>query len=133
MRRRPELVPLSWEHHRALEEALRLRRTSPATLEADIARALAHLDGDGATHMWLEEQVVLPALGDPLLAAQVEAEHEALRASAAALRGRPTVAAARALGEALASHVRFEERIVLPAVEARAGEAALARVAAALR
>jgi hypothetical protein len=132
MRRRPELVSLSWDHHPALEVALRLRRTTEATLAGDVGRAMRFFGEEAATHMRLEDHVVLPALGDPVLAAQVAGEHVALRAAAGRLREAPSVDAARALGADLAGHVRFEERIVFPALESRLAEDALAEVGALL-
>lgn len=63
-------------------------------------------------------------------------DHETIRAHAAALAGgdhrADVVAAARALGERLAAHVRFEERVLFELLERRLSAADLARLGAAV-
>lgn len=119
MKRSPELAPLSRDHHVALEHALRLRRASPSDVETTVAVFLAFLLGDGGRHFAREESVLLPALPAGAVEAgeRLVAEHARIRRSAEALGDRPSVAAAHALGELVAAHVRFEERELFPMLE----------------
>jgi hemerythrin-like domain-containing protein len=67
---------------------------------------------------------------------RVRDEHEAIRARAGALAEQRTaeeaLGAARALGERLAAHVRFEERELFPTLERRLTDAELADLGAAV-
>ncbi|WP_372789461.1 hemerythrin domain-containing protein [Paraconexibacter sp.] len=138
MRRSPQLVPLSHEHHVALEAALRLRRAEATDVEDAVARFAAFWDDVGEAHFAREDDV-LGAVGsdDPPLAERVRqmtAEHHEIRGLAAAvLAGTPDVTAARSLGERLNDHVRFEERELFPLIEERLAPEALERVGQALR
>jgi hemerythrin-like domain-containing protein len=141
MKRSPELTPLSRDHHHALEAARRLRRADDATL----VDALAHF-GDfwqraGLRHFEIEEQFLLPAIGRDdaewaEAAARVEREHEELRAGAAGVLAGDSAAdlreRARALGELLNQHVRFEERHLFPLLEQRLAPDQLASLGAAI-
>lgn len=124
MKRHPALVPLSREHHQVLLLAQGLRTDGPPTLrdalpadvEARAAHALAKWDEELAPHFALEEESLLPALEgvDAALdaeVAKVREEHAAIRALIARVRNREALASSlNALGEALLSHVRAEER-----------------------
>lgn len=120
MKRTPELIPLSHDHHHALDVARRLRRAD----EHDLDDVRAYLDEflrtRGAEHFDVEERMFTPerCADDPRWAAAVArmlAEHEDIRARAATVTD---VAAAHALGDALHDHVRFEERELFAIVEA---------------
>jgi hemerythrin-like domain-containing protein len=82
-------------------------------------------------HFRIEDEVLLPALrrvGAGSLAARTEADHAFLRTTVVAARqGEGT--AARAFGERLSDHVRFEERELFPACEAALSADVLATVA----
>jgi hypothetical protein len=119
MKRSPELAPLSRDHHVALQHALRLRRATEEDLEATVAVFLAFLLGEGGRHFVQEESILLPALpaGAANVGARLVVEHARIRGDARELGARPTVAAAHALGELLAAHVRFEERELFPMLE----------------
>ena len=119
MKRSPELAPLSRDHHVALERALRLRRATPADVEAAVAAFRAFFAADGERHFEQEERLLLPAVParDAALAERVRAEHADIRTRAAELGTPPDVARARELGEALTAHVRFEERQLFPRLE----------------
>jgi len=62
----------------------------------------------------------------------VWAEHREIRAAAAALADASSLHAARALGELLAAHVRFEERTLFPLVEERLSHDGLVELGRAL-
>ena len=83
--------------------------------------------GHGIAHFEIEERLILPALpaGDADWSAGVERvqrEHAAVRRQAGELLapgGRTQVDLARALGELLNDHVRFEERELFVLLEER--------------
>lgn len=123
MKRSAALTPLSHDHQHALAVALELRRGS------DPARArqafLEFVEAEGEAHFRLEEEIVLPFVAaelpehDPDVVRMLE-EHSALRARAASLAADPDAQTPelRATGELLLNHVRFEERVLFPRVEA---------------
>jgi hypothetical protein len=110
------------------------RRADEATLDAAIAGFQEFFEREGRRHFAIEEELVLPALpaDDPEWAAGVERvrdDHAAIRAAAGALGD---AADARALGERLNDHVRFEERTLFPLIERRLAGAELERLGAAI-
>jgi hemerythrin-like domain-containing protein len=137
VRRSAALAPLSRDHHHALDAALRLRRAEPDTVADAIAHFHRFFDRDGRRHFAIEEALLLPALpaDDPEWApcvARVRDDHDAIRAAASALAdpgsAHDPVAAARALGERLNAHVRFEERTLFEILEQRLPAPELARL-----
>lgn len=139
MKRSPQLIPLSHEHHVALEAALRLRRAQASDLGDAVDRFALFWNDVGADHFDREEEVLGPAAPSDDIVLQdgmrrMSAEHREIRALAdTVLAGPADVSAARALGERLNDHVRFEERELFPLIEARLDATALDEVARALR
>jgi hypothetical protein len=136
MKRSDALAPLSRDHHVALEAALRLRRAAREDAEVAIERFRAFWLRSGARHFEIDETLILPALppGDlewDAAAARMLAEHADVRARAQALDAEE-IDAVRELGERLAAHVRFEERVLFPLLEQRMGAAELAALGAAV-
>jgi hypothetical protein len=121
VKRTAELAPLSRDHHAALEHALKLRRASDGDLAVVVAAFLAFVVTDGRVHFAQEESLLAPAVPDDQvdLARRMRTEHEEILRRAEALGRRPDVASARALGELLSRHVRFEERELFPLLERR--------------
>ena len=122
MKRSPELAALSRDHHVALEAALFLRRADEDTLPAAVARFAEFWGQRGRRHFEIEEELLLPAISrddDEWAAAaeRIEREHAQIRAAADDLG--PDLERARALGELLNDHVRFEERQLFPMLEER--------------
>ncbi|MCA9530129.1 MAG: hemerythrin domain-containing protein [Myxococcales bacterium] len=127
MQRDRRLTGLSSEHHQSLVIARRLVRESGAWTAADGEEFAARFAAELEPHFRVEEQVLLPALreaGEVALVARTEADHAFFRAKLPAVRAGDG-AAARALGERLGDHVRFEERELFPACEARLDDAVL--------
>lgn len=131
MKRDARLRGLSSEHHQALVLARRLADAA-ATWTADDGEALARRFAlELEPHFLAEDEVLLPALraaGALELAERAAADHTFLRATLREVRagdGR----AARAFGERLQDHVRFEERELFPACEALLADAVLDEVA----
>jgi len=129
MQRHPSLIPISHEHHRALAQALFLRRAAEADAEAREAAVLEYLAFVGAElvpHMGREEANVFPlVLGDDEgreVVARLVAEHERLIELSHRLALEQETAATRPetlreIGELLNEHVRLEERVLLPLAE----------------
>jgi hemerythrin-like domain-containing protein len=119
MKRAPELMPLSREHHEALVLARRAcepGRADPATLREQVLRRWGE---QFEPHFAAEEQVLLPALdaaGAGAEASAARADHAQLRALVQGLRaGAP--GCLRAWGEAMRAHVQWEERHLFPLAE----------------
>jgi hemerythrin HHE cation binding domain-containing protein len=127
MKRSAALAPLSRDHQHALDAALRLRRADCQTVADAVAHFQQFLEREGRRHFAIEERLLLPALpADAEWApyvARVRDDHATIRAAAATLADPSQmddpVGSARALGERLATHVRFEERAVFDILERR--------------
>lgn len=127
MQRHAFLQDLSREHHTALRLALDARR---AAASGDAARIRAQAEtcrrcyaDEIDAHFRIEESELLPRLqadGDAARTALVERtqrEHAELRTLVAKLAQADAATLAR-FAEALAAHVRFEERELFEAVQA---------------
>jgi iron-sulfur cluster repair protein YtfE (RIC family) len=143
MKRSAELRDLSVEHHHGLVAARRMRLAS--TGETPLAPAIEGFhqawQDEIAPHFRQEEEVLLPAFAraaaadDPLIARTLT-EHADLRRSVAELdeAGSPEERRRLAgeIGTALEAHIRFEERILFPAIETALAGPALAALGEAL-
>lgn len=140
MKRSKALAPLSREHHVALEVALRLRRADESDAAAVRAAFLDFFASEGEAHFSVEEGVLLPAVvgviptADPDVARMLQ-EHAEIRRRAAELTrdADASVATLLALGDLLDGHVRHEERVLFPRIEAALSDADLAQLAASLQ
>jgi hemerythrin-like domain-containing protein len=125
MKRDPRLQGLSSEHHHGLVLA---RRAAQGRVDA--AEVRRRFDAELRPHFAVEEEVILPALeaaGEVAFVERTRADHARLRELlAAAERGEPGRLAEFA--ETLERHIRFEERELFPAVEARLSQEQLDRV-----
>lgn len=108
MRRDPQLIQLSREHHAALRLAKQLLEVqSPPAAEA--LAAVARESAGLLSHFEQEERELLPQLlnyGEAQLAARLQDEHRQMRA----LLQADDAASLKLLGVLLGGHVRFEER-----------------------
>jgi len=134
MKRSAALTSLSHDHHHALDVARRLRRAGPEELDAARASLLEFWEPRGRRHFEIEERVLLTAIDDSdtewhAAARRVRDEHRRIREQVASLDGPDD---ARALGELLHDHVRFEERQLFALLQARLSEPELARLGAAI-
>lgn len=147
MKRHPSLQRLSRDHHHALVLAKRLLDLSDdadaLTLEAAGAHVLERWRAEVGPHFAAEEECLLPVFGRHAGARHPEiietlCQHVELRglADAVAADGAagtaPALETLRALGEGLRAHVRYEEGVLFPAVEAALDAPALARLIALL-
>jgi alkylhydroperoxidase/carboxymuconolactone decarboxylase family protein YurZ len=129
MKRSPELRDLSVEHHHGLVAARRMRKGSQG--ESPLAAAIEGFReawrDEIAPHFRREEEILLPAFAqvagaeDPMIVRTLT-EHVALRRAVAALEaardGAERQRLAGEIGTALEAHIRFEERVLFPAIEA---------------
>ena len=146
MKRHPTLRELSSDHHHGLVWAKRLATASD--IESDSARqqaretATAFLDfweQHTVPHFREEEEVLLPAFaryGDPASApiVQMLVEHVHIRRLVDDLRAqlqeeRLSSQTMREAGESLRAHIRHEENVVFPIIEAAMPEEAMAALA----
>lgn len=138
MKRAEALKPLSRQHHQGLAVAQRLRRVSPADVEAVRGAFLTFWEDEGRRHFRVEEELLLPAYvrhadSDSPEVVRVLTEHAEIRRDAAELSaGAVEVSQLRQLGELLAGHIRHEERVLFPAIEAALSEDEQLRLAAAM-
>jgi hemerythrin-like domain-containing protein len=138
MKRHPELRDFSEQHHHGLVAARRLRLAAQgeAPLEEAVARFLDAWYGEIQPHFRAEEETLLPEYArvmpadDPLIVRTLT-EHVGLRRVVRDLEravGEQQEILATVVGMALADHIRFEERVLFPAVEAAMEEAGLAEL-----
>jgi alkylhydroperoxidase/carboxymuconolactone decarboxylase family protein YurZ len=143
MKRRPELRSLSVEHRDGLIVARHLRRAAAGEEPLDaavtgLARAWREEIGP---HFAVEEAVLLPAFAHVAgegqeFVSRVLSDHVALRGEIARLEQASGEAERQRLagevGRALEAHIRFEERVLFPAIEAALSQEALATLGAQL-
>ncbi|MCL6264715.1 hemerythrin domain-containing protein [Craterilacuibacter sp. RT1T] len=116
MRRSPELVHLSREHHAALVQAKRIKGSNSSTDVLEVWPSVAFLT-ELEAHFDAEETMFAQYLVHlPRLAGQFSDDHKTLRALMRQLHA-GKLAALLAFGERLEAHVRFEERELFPALE----------------
>ena len=123
MKRDPSLEPLSHDHYEGLQFVARLRKgvrsgDDPASLLREMA---AFWQSHLAHHFSEEESVLLPLL-PPSASAMGERmlhEHGELkgRARSSGNEVEATLDAVTAFADALAAHIRFEERDLFPYLE----------------
>jgi len=116
MKRHPQLLLLSREHHGALKLARYARLAAESGSNAEIARLAQRVIELFASeldpHFQVEERDLLPLLaaaGEQSLVERTLAEHVVLRELAGQLRA-PDAATLARFAELLLAHVRFEER-----------------------
>jgi hemerythrin-like domain-containing protein len=138
MKRHPDLQSLSRDHHHALVVAQRLKHVDDKDAVAVRAAFLEFWRRHGQLHFRVEEEVLLPGFAgaggaeDPGVA-RVLRDHAEIRLRALQLHGKATsVEVQRELGELLAAHVRFEEGVLFPAIEAALSPEQLTGMASAL-
>ena len=139
MKRSDALAPLSRQHHQGLHVALGLKRAAREDAAAARERFLAFFEREGRRHFHVEEDVLLPAYArhgavDEPAVVRVLTEHVDLRRRAADLAGDadPALAELHELGRRLEAHIRHEERVLFPIIEAALPERELAALATAV-
>ncbi|GLV14065.1 hypothetical protein Heshes_17490 [Alicyclobacillus hesperidum] len=132
-KRHPSLQPLSRHHHHALVVALHLiRQELPSDeLRSELER---FWHNGGQEHFREEEEVLLPAyakhapLNRPEIV-QLLLEHVQVRSMVSQVCDEKRDDVMQELGKLLQSHVRNEEQVVFPMIEAALSESELERLA----
>ena len=131
MWRDERLRGLSSDHHQALVLASRLVKASlPSDVSAALDELLDRFDTSLDPHFRVEEALLLPALralGESELVHRTEEDHAWLRQEVARARGGASIDA-RAYGERLRAHVRFEEKELFERCQAVVPDEILNRV-----
>ncbi len=125
MKRDRRLHGLSSDHHHALLLARELAQHPGPWTPGDAAALVRRFEEELEPHFRVEEELMLPALGDDALVARALGDHAAMREL---VRGGDE-ASARSFGRRLFEHVRFEEEQLFPACEARLSDELLDAVA----
>ena len=119
MKRHPALIALSQDHHTALVWAKRAQRSSETDSTALMTQLITAFECELEPHFRTEERNILPVLerqGHHALVAQTLEEHRILCTEVDQMRA-GCAESLISFGAALVAHVRFEERIMFPAVE----------------
>ena len=129
MKRHPDLLQLSREHYGALKLARDARRAAESgdakELTALAQRVIERFAAELDPHFRVEEQgilVLLAEAGEHDLAGRTLADHAELRRLAKRL-ATPDAETLLSFADLLTAHVRFEEREVFEAAQARLGVA----------
>lgn len=135
MKRSDALAPLSRDHHHGLFAAQKLKNATTQNAAAARDEFLAFWEADLVGHFRLEEEVLLPAwarygAADHAAVIKVLVEHVELRRMAADVERDPTVAVEtlQEIGQTLHDHIRHEERVLFPLIEATLPEDELERL-----
>ena len=131
MKRHPDLLQLSREHYGALKLARDARRAAesgePDTVAALAQRVVEVFAAELDPHFCVEEQgilVLLAQAGQHELVERTRADHTELRRLATLLTD-PDAGTLSRFADLLATHVRFEEREVFEAAQARLAKASV--------
>ena len=136
LKRHPSLAPLSREHMSGLVQSRRLNQavgSTPRECRIALAAFTEAWSTELAPHFDDEEQLLIPfASGSER--ERLLSEHAELRALAEQAEATLSTAGSGAglclrLSTLLRDHIRWEERVLFPAIEARAGSAGLAALA----
>jgi iron-sulfur cluster repair protein YtfE (RIC family) len=126
------------QHHQGLFAALQLKRARQSSAAEARSVFLDFFEREGARHFRAEEELLLPAFArhsefDQPEIVRVLTEHVDLRRRALDLAASadPEPTALRELGKRLESHIRFEERVLFPMIEATLPADELVRLGAA--
>ena len=139
MKRSDALAQLSRDHHHGLVVAQQLNRATETNIAAARDAFLSFWEHEGHQHFRVEEDILLPAVArhhpptdDTIV--RVLTDHVDLRRRAADLAAdpSPTPDALHELGERLHAHIRHEERVLFPFVEAALSENEFIELAAAI-
>ncbi len=139
--RHETMKPLSRHHHHALMMAMKIRKTltddaTTETIDALKEELRQYWETGGNPHFREEEEILLPAYSRYASARHEEIiemlmEHMRIRALVAAIADEEgdSIAQIRELSEVLERHVRREERVIFPMMEAALPEDVMQKLA----
>lgn len=138
MIRHEAIAQLSRDHHKALLQAIALKRATDENAAAVATAFNEFFAREGNLHFQIEEQVLLPSYAryagvevavDPIVV-QVLHEHVELRALALRIEaGENSAQLLRETGSRLDDHVRLEERKLFPKIQEQLTDAQLTELA----
>jgi hemerythrin-like domain-containing protein len=134
VKRSEALAPLSRDHHVALVAAQQLTRATDASAPAAVQGFLAFWLDHGRRHFVIEEELLLPHLRPAAVEERAEVmrvivDHTWIRRAAHDLaETEADLERLHELGRRLTEHVRFEERVLFPALEGELEPDALDRL-----
>lgn len=118
MKRHVALEPFSRDHNVGLQLARELKEERPTAVEHFLSEWTRDLEDH-----FVEEERLLVGLCSPALGERLVQEHEAIREMVSRLPLVPS-----ALGVALEEHIRWEERVLFPAIELELTEESAAQL-----
>jgi hemerythrin-like domain-containing protein len=137
MERSEALTPLSRDHHHGLFVAMKLKRAERETAGAAKEEFLEFWHREGWRHFRIEEELLLPAYArhgssTDEAVVRVLTDHVDLRRAGRELEADAEVSLEflRELGGRLEAHIRHEERVLFPQIEAALPDEELARLGA---
>jgi iron-sulfur cluster repair protein YtfE (RIC family) len=139
VKRSDALAQLSRDHHHGLVVAQQLNRATETTAAAARDSFLRFWEHEGHEHFCIEEDLLLPVFArhqppthDAIV--RVLTDHVDLRRRAADLATdlSPTLDVLHDLGERLHAHIRHEERVLFPLLEAALTDHELSELATAI-
>jgi hemerythrin-like domain-containing protein len=123
MKRNTNLQPLSRQHHNALMAVLLLKKGVAKSADAEVMKrfVLSVWDNELKEHFRIEEQALsayLENMALSLLIGQMHKEHQIIKEMIDDfLSGSASLKLIEQFYQTLEQHIRFEERVLLPAVE----------------
>lgn len=143
-RRHDALMPLTHDHHHVLAKARALREAAKKGDAADLWKEaqgfVNFFAAEGELHFREEEEELVPIFGEslPPEAIGMLEDHVILRGHVRALAHEANVGSvdprtALQVAEGFAAHVRFEEKVLFPMIEATATKEQLAGITLAER
>lgn len=129
LERHPLLRPLSRDHHQGLLLCWRIRRelARPTGHERMLEECRAFFHSDLLLHFAVEEEAVFPVLGaDHPAVHRAVLEHR--RLSRLFLQTEDALHALSLIEDELEAHIRFEERVLFPAIQEAATDEELGRI-----
>ena len=130
MKRRPELQPLSREHHDGLLFSWKIRQGLKNNTSLD---SLASFTGwywknHIRPHFFQEEKILFACLPDHPMMNRVKAEHDLIRELVINIDQDPDSMDMIRLADIMETHIRFEERELFPSLETQLSPSQLAEV-----
>ena len=129
MKRNPNIVPLSKEHHFGLLHVWKIRQG----LKKEIAPAriaqyvVFHWEHEQKAHFEEEEKYLFPYITNKLIDQALE-EHHLLRDLIAQITTQPTATLLEEYATRLNDHIRYEERVLFPYMEENLSEEQLTEI-----
>ncbi len=123
MKRSEHLYPLSWQHHDLLMAVLLVKKGVRNNTSAEVLSSfLAHVwDSILSKHIKIEEEAFCFSVSQPELSAyyqRIIEEHQQLTTMLSVLQEKKSLELVIALNGLLEQHIRYEERVFFPAVQA---------------